>query len=382
MKPRAGQDPGTEADATPSASTPVYLLYGDDFRVKEAARRRVDVLCLPDQQVFGLEEIDSSHDTVDQAVGSLRRVLMGVATASFLGGRKVVWYRAGGFFESAKVLRSTAVAPWVEKLTDHLRAGLPDGHQLIVTCTGIDRRSAFFKACNDKGDVVAYTLPEKSWEMERYAGGLVRRALDPAALRMDADALTAFVDAVGPDARTIQSEVEKLILYVSGRKEITVEDVRAITSPAREVEGWDLADRVGARDAPGALVVLRRLLQQKVEPMLMIGGLESRFRELSIFRDALDRGWVRLNGREAAWTGGPEMSAALAGLGEWNPSRMHPFRAGQPVDQARGFSAAELARAATAVTRTREQMAGGFSDAELLLEMLVLRIARKPPRGR
>lgn len=382
MKPRAAQDPGAEADAEPSASTPVYLLYGDDYRVKEAARRLVDALCPPDQQVFGLEEIDSSHDTADQAAATLRRVLMAVATASFLGGRKVVWYRAGGFFESPKVLRSAAATPWVEKLTEHLRQGLPEGHQLIVTGTGIDRRSAFFKVCNDKGDVVAYTLPEKSWEMERYAGALVRRALDPAGLRMRPEALTAFVDAVGPDARTIQSEVEKLVLYVTGRKEITVEDVRAITSPAREVEGWDLADRVGARDAPGALAVLRRLLQQKVEPILMVGGLESRFRELSIFRDALDRGWVRFNGREAAWTGGPEMAAALAGLGEWNPSRMHPFRAGKLVEQARGFSAAELARASAAITRTREQMAGGFSAADLLIEMLVLRIARKRPGGR
>lgn len=382
MKARSGQDPETGADAKPSAATPVYLLYGDDFRVKEAARRLVDALCPPDQQVFGMEEIDSSHDTADQAAGTLRRVLMAVATASFLGGRKVVWYRAGGFFESGKMLRAVAVAPWVEKLTDHLRQGLPDGHQLIVTCTGIDRRSAFFKACNDRGDVVAYTLPEKSWEMERYAGALVRAALAPSGLAIGADALTAFVDAVGPDARTIQSEAEKLVLYVSGRREITIEDVRAITSPAREVEGWDLADRVGARDAPGALVVLRRLLQQKVEPILMIGGLESRLRELSIFRDALDRGWVRLNGREAAWTGAPEATAALAGLGEWNPSRMHPFRAGKLVEQAKSFSAAELARASAAVTRTREQMAGGFSAADLLLEMLVLRIARKPPRTR
>lgn len=369
-------------DAEPSASTPVYLLYGDDLRVKDAARRLVDALCPADQQVFGLEEIESSHDTGDQAVATVRRVLLAVDTASFLGGRKLVWFRAGGFLESGKVLRASAVVPWLEKLTAHIREGLPAGHQLIVTCTGVDRRSAFYKACNDKGQAVAYTLPEKSWEIEKYAGGLVRAALAPAGMQMSADALAAFIDAVGPDARTLRSEVEKLVLYVAGRKEISIEDVRAVTSPSREVEGWDLADRVGARDAPGAMAVLRRLLQQKVEPIVMVGGLESRFRDLSIFRDALDRGWVRYNGREAAWSGDSEAAAALAGLGEWNPSRMHPFRAGRLAEQARGFSAPEIARASSAITRTREQMAGGFSAGDLLLEMLVLRIARRPPRSR
>ncbi len=382
MRTRTEQDTGAGGDAEPSASTPVYLLYGDDFRVKEAARRLVDALCPPDQQVFGLEEIESSHDSADQAVSTIRRLLLAVDTASFLGGRKVVWYRAGGFFESPKMLRSTAVVPWIDQLTRHIREGLPPGHQLIVTCTGVDRRLAFYKACNDKGETVAYTLPEKSWELERYAGSLIRTALDPVGMRMGADALEAFVDAVGPDARTIQSEVDKLILYAIGRKDITIEDVRAVTSPAREVEGWDLADRVGARDAPGALAVLRRLLQQKVEPIVMVGGLESRFRDLAIFREALDRGWLRYNGREAAWTGGPEVAAALAGLGEWNPSRMHPFRAGKLAEQARAYTAAEIARASAAITRTREQMAGGFSAADLLMEMLVLRIARKPAKPR
>lgn len=382
MRERAGQDSGTGDDAEPSASTPVYLLYGDDLRVKDAARRLVDALCPADQQVFGLEEIESSHDTGDQAVATVRRVLLAVDTASFLGGRKLVWFRAGGFLESGKALRAAVVVPWLDRLTAHIREGLPAGHQLIVTCTGVDRRSAFYKACNDKGQAVAYTLPEKSWEIERYAGALVRSALAPAGMQMSAEALTAFIDAVGPDARTIRSEVEKLVLYVEGRKEIAVEDVRAITSPAREVEGWDLADRVGARDAPGALAVLRRLLQQKVDPILMVGGLESRFRDLAVFRDALDRGWLRFNGRETAWSRDSDAAAALAGLGEWNPSRMHPFRAGKLAEQARAFSAAEIARAASAITRTREQMAGGFSAADLLMEMLVLRIARRAPRAR
>ena len=369
-------------DVEASASTPVYLLYGDDFRVKEAARRLVDALCPPDRQVFGLEEVESAHEGGEQAVTTLRRVLVAVDTSGFLDGQKVIWFRAGSFFQAPRVVRSPAVAQWLDQLTDQIRRGLPSGHQLVVTCSGIDRRSAFYKACNEKGQAVAYTLPEKAWEMDRYAEDLARTAFRTAGLQTGPGALEAFIDTVGPDARTIHSEVEKLALYATGRGTVTVEDVRAVTSPAREVEGWDLADRVGERDAPGALVVLRRLLQQKMEPIQLIGGLESRFRELAVFREGLDRGWLRFDGRNAHWSSDPACATALAGLGEWNPARMHPFRAGRLASQARGFSARELLQAGTAITRAREQMVGGFSAADLLLELLVLRVAARSARSR
>lgn len=373
-----GRRSETVEEAKASTSTPVYLLYGDDFRVKQAARKLVDALCSPDEQVFGLEEIESSFDTVDQAVDTLRKLLLAVDTAGFLGGRKVVWFRADGLFGESRLLKKPAVAQWTDQLVERIRSGLPEGRQLVVTAEGIDRRSALYKAFNDAGEAVGYTLPQKSWEVVKYAEERAGAAFREAGLRADRRAVDVFVDMIGPDARTIQSEVDKLALFTAGREAVTVDDVRAVTSPAREIEAWDLADRIGERDATGALQTLRLLLRQKVEPIFLVGGLESRIRDLSIYRDGLDRGWLSVDDRGAEWSGDPECSVALAGLGPWNPAGTHPYRAGLLARQARKYSAIELARAAAAITRAREQMVGGFSAADLLLEFLVLRITRKP----
>ena len=372
---------GEGAEVEPQPTIPVYLIYGEDeYLVGSNGRRIVEGLCPAGDRVFGVEEINGQADTIDAALAALRQCLVAVQTVGFFGGRKVVWFRDVRFLKNAVILRNEKVRAWLDELTALIKAGLPAGHQLVITASGVDGRSSFFKACGAAGIAVAFTLPERSYQALEQAAGRAAEAFRAAGLSTAPGTMECFIDRTGPDTRTIYAEVEKLAVYLGERKEVRPADVLDITSPSRESEGWDLADRVGARDLPGALEVLRRLLHQKEEPIAMIAGLESRFRDLTLLRESADRGWARGGGR-LVWAESIDATEALSALGDWDPRKMHPYRAGLLLEQSRKFEPRELARAGTEITKVREQMVSGFSSPELLLELLVIKLTAPRPRA-
>ena len=357
------------------------LLFGDGYRVEQAARRWMAAWCPPEDRLWGAEEVTLDGDGEEPIISALRAVLVAVETAPMFGERKAVWFRAGGVLPSPRFGRGGA-EPWMQKLVARIRDGLPVGHHLLITGSAIDRRSALYRAVRECGEVGDYSLPEKPWERQREVRRLIEQELAEAGIAMEPGALEVLVDRLGADGHLVHSEIEKLVLYLGDRRRATATDVREIITVTREVEGWDLADWIGARQPAAAMEVLRRLLDQRAEPIQIIGGIESRLRDLALIRMALDRGWLRRTDRGAVWTDSSEATAAMEGLGDWDPRTMHPYRLGRLAEQAEKFTTAELARAGEAATRVRERMVGGFSSPELLLELLVLQISRPARRAR
>ena len=374
------RDAGMPAAPTASPTIPVYLLFGDDeYLVAEHGRRIYEGLCPPDSRMFGAEEINGQAETAERATQALRQCLIAVRTPGLVGDRKVVWFRGVSFLKKADIVNHEAVRPWLDELTRLIKSGLPQGHHLVITARAADGRSAFVKACEAAGLAVAFSLPEKSWQASGHAQERAGEALREAGLRADSETLALFADRTGLDTRTIYSEAAKMQAYLGDRNEVTPADVREITSPSRESAAWDLAERVAGRDLRGALDVFRRLMFQREEPIWLINLLEARFREMAVLRDARERGWVRPAGRLVEWTPDPQAEQALSALDEWDPRRMHPFKAGVLLGQAARYSGRELARAMRDITRVREQMVSGFSSPELLLELLVIRLAGARP---
>ena len=362
----------------------VYLLYGtEEFLVAENARRIVDGLCPPDQQTLGMEEVDGRADTEAAAEQALRACLAAVRTPAFLSPRKVVWFRDVAFLDMPRITGGRSAGPWFAELTELIKAGLPSGHALVITAESVDGRTAFAKACKAHGRVFEFPRPGKPWELQRQAEAVAADALRAAGLEADYEARQEFADRVGVDRRAAHQEAEKVSVYLGDRRAATAADIRDIVSATREAEAFALADAVGRRHLGAALAVLRMLLDQGEEPIALVAALDSRFRDLAVLREALDRGWVRLAGNAAEWTDGPEVDAALGALAERDPRAMHAYRAGILLDtQAQRFDAAELSRAERDILRTREQLVSGFGAPRLLLEFLVLKLAAPRPGAR
>ncbi len=368
-KPPSARSPA--ADRPPSAC----LIYGeDDFLVARSARAIIDTICPPAEQVLGVEQVDGATETVDGAVAALRNCITAVRTPSFLGGRKVVWFRDVAFLKNDRLLKNEDVRRWLDELTGLVRDGLPAGQVLVLTAAEVDGRSAFIKAFKAAGRVIEHRRAEKSNEAAAQAEEIARAAFERLGVEADWAAVRELADRVGAEARTLAQEAEKLAAWAGERKRVEVEDVRRLTPATREAAGWALADAVVAGRAAPALRALRQLLEQSEDSIGLVSGLESRFRDLMILRDCADRGWVRKSGALAAWSDAPEAAAALSALGERDPRKLHPFRAGKLMDEASRFSPERLRAIRAAILDARERMVSGQAQPDLLLEFLVLRI--------
>jgi len=372
-----------QAGSTKAAGN-FFLIHGEDeFRVKGAARARVDALCPPADQAFGLEILNGTVDNVEAAVLALRRCLGALRTPSFLGGRKVVWLQDANFFADFGNVKGEALKDARDSFAQELKQGIGEGFVLVISAGKVDGRTAFFKTCKELATLETFALPEKSSQQEKPAFEWAGECFRKAGLRLSGDLLKAFIDRAGYDTRQIITEVEKLSIYLGARKEVTAEDISLIVSPARESENWDLPNAVGLRQLPKALDILRQLLFQGENEVGLVIGLESLWRDLLTLRGCLDRGWLRLVSdgwrKEASWSNAPDVVAALDSL-DRDPRKIHPYRVIKLVEQAQKYSLPELQRALAETLTTHEQMVSGSGAPDVLLELLLVKLLR--PTGR
>ena len=90
---------------------------------------------------------------------------------------------------------------------------------------------------------------------------------------VDSDAARALVEIVGDDVLMLESEIEKIATWASGRT-VGAGEVEALAVPAREAEAWALTDAWGARDLPGAMAACEASLALR-EPFALAVALAS-----------------------------------------------------------------------------------------------------------
>jgi len=365
----------------------VILCYGDDFAAAKAGREYVDAFVPEADQVFGLETIEARVDTVADAVTAVDRAIEALRTVGFMGKRKAVWLRDASFLSDTAVGKSDAVKDRLAALAGLFKGGLAPEQMLVITAVAADQRFAFFKACKAVGTLREFALPKKDFEIAKYARAAAAQAFRAAGLQAEDEVLEAFADKVGPDLRQIANETEKLSIAVGGRGRVTAERVETLTCSSRDIPAWDLADAVGEGDAGKAIKVLRRLLFQRRNPIGLVIGLENRARDLLLYREAIDHGWLKAGGfaadRRWHWGNLPdEVAQAFADRLAADPRKTHPYRTGILARQASGFTRPHLAMCFEAALSAHEKLVSSAVPAAVILEVLVLRMsAGRDPRA-
>lgn len=85
---------------------------------------------------------------------------------------------------------------------------------------------------------------------------------------------------VGNNLLHVRNEIEKLQLFIGERREITEEDVMAVTGVRREYTTYALQNAIGEKNLHGALRILDRLVQQKMNAGTIVYGLSRYFGNL------------------------------------------------------------------------------------------------------
>ncbi|HEY6490864.1 MAG: DNA polymerase III subunit delta [Terracidiphilus sp.] len=186
-----------------------------------------------------------------------------------------------------------------------------------------------------------------------------------AGTRLEPDAARELVDALGADMMLIGSELEKLLLYTSGRGRITLGDVETMVLAAKQRSLYELTDAISQRNRARALALLQGLLNSSdAGEDAAIGHLYMLART---FRQMLVILEKNVRDSRAIWQ-------AL-----WQGFRMPPFAADDLIRQARRYkSRRELTRALRLIARADLELRSSPPDKRLVLERLVYDLASEP----
>jgi DNA polymerase III subunit delta len=198
-----------------------------------------------------------------------------------------------------------------------------------------------------------------------------------AGARLEPDAARELVDALGADMMLVVSELEKLLLYTSGRTgtpadssagwraKITLGDVETMVLSAKQRTLYELTDAISAHDRVRALALLQGLLNSSdAGEDSAIGHL---YMLAKTFRQMLVILEKNVRDSRAIWQ-------AL-----WQGFRMPPFAADDLIRQARRYkSRRELTRALRLVARADLELRSSPPDKRLVLERLVYELASEP----
>src|SRR5207302_1271197 len=112
------------------------------------------------------------------------------------------------------------------------------------------------------------------------------------------EALAEIINRVGPNARQLDNEIEKLSLFVGARNEITLQDVTTICTRNKTARAFAVGDALGDRDLPRLLRTLDEELwemksdSQKSEIRLLY-GLITKVRVMIFLKEMLREGWIK-----------------------------------------------------------------------------------------
>lgn len=368
---------------------PVYLLYGEEtFLFDELIGLARQKLTPPGLEDFNLNKLDG-------AAADGRDIAAAAETLPFMADRRLVLVIEARFFRPGRRKASAArgaaddegdAAEAADEAGEGQSAdradarGSGDGEDagdegagdhallnylanpspttcLIFTLTSDrerrlpdpDRRRKVTKAVEKAGALVQCARL-KDWQAARWAADRAKRL----GKKLDQNVALELVHTVGEDLRTVASELQKLALYAGDGPAITAGDIAAVASPTAERRVWDLLDALGYRRRGEALDLLRALHRQGVYPLAVMGLVTMQLRRLLRARALMDAG--------------KDPAAVTAALG------LQPFLASRLVEQARGFTTAELTAALTRVFETDLKIKTTEVDPALAVELLLLEL--------
>ena len=371
--------PRAAASATKKSSAITAVVGSDEGTVKSEAAKLAAELAPADAGDFGLEIIDGAVDNAAAAVTRIHGTIEALQTLPFFGGGKLVWLKSANFLGDNPVGRAGSTLEALETLGETLAAPLGEGVRFLLSATEVDKRRAFYKRLGKVADLRVFDRLDTSrsgWEEE--AAVLVESRATPRGLRFaDGEASELFTLLTGGNLRQIDNELEKLDLFLGpDEREIDAETIRRLVPLTRAGVVFELGNRLGRRDLPGALALIAQLLRQGESAIgVLIVSLIPTVRNLLLVKDLQTRHRVGGRGTPAfAFAKALEKlpDAATEHLPRKKDGTLNAYALGFAAADAHRFELDELRAGLEACLQTNLAMVSGGLEDRLALERLVI----------
>ena len=310
--------------------SPVYLFSGEeDFLKGELIRKLMSEF----NAGFGVNIFYAGENPAEE-------ILSAAMTVPFASGKKLVLVKSAEKFSGSDR----------EKMLSYFENPSPDTLVLLEARVRSGADSFFSKVAKLGVEINFRAMYENEiipWLMNR-ARVYGKRLLPKAAYELKEQA--------GRDLRVLANELEKLLVKVGERGEITLEDVKATTGESRVRSAFEFADAISGKKKNLAFRILSSLIQQGKTPPEIIGILAWQFRRIWLAKCHSEKG-MKL----------AEITRAM---------KIPHFSARGLVTQAKKFSDDKLNDIFTILLDTDIKTKTGESSA-FALELLVIRLCEE-----
>jgi len=171
----------------------------------------------------------------------------------------------------------------LDLLAEYCKRPAPDATLLLSSeeLTRIDRRLEQMVA---KEDRIVF------WELfENQKMGWIQNFFGKRRIQIEPRAASFLLEMVENNTRQLQDTCEKLTLFFGEGSRIGHEDVEKILYHSKEENVFTLFDKIAARDFPGSLEILGKiLLSRETDPVQLLAGLLAQIRRLLALKSLLE----------------------------------------------------------------------------------------------
>ena len=257
---------GLERSLSEGKIQPLYLLLGPERYLRDKAARAITDAALAGTLLREFNEASFSllSDDVQAAVAAAEQLPM-------MSDRRVIRIRD---FSRLREAQEDVLIAYV---------GNPVPSTVVIFITDeLDKRKKATKSLLDRCTVVDFS-PLKDTEAKAW----VKTRLKELKTAADDQVISELVRLVGTNVQTLFMELDKLASGAAETGRITLALVEDLIGRSRELANWELTDHLLAGNRKKALEALHRLLEDEVEPLMLLGLIGSNYRKLALGKQVL-----------------------------------------------------------------------------------------------
>jgi len=257
---------------------PVYVLAGVETFLRDRAVSIITshAFCEGDLREFNYDEYDlNDRDAFTAALAAAEQLPM-------MSSRRVI--KVTGVRVASTSIRDTLKEEAELRLGEYLADPTPST-VLIIVADELNGNRKITRLLQKHASVVKF---DRMSEGEVVAW--VRKQVTEDGFRIDENALRRLVELAGADLRRLTNEIKKLSAASLPDKQITVELVEGLVPDANPLENFALTDAIVSGRGSRAMSVLKKILDDGAEPVVLLGLVSYNFRKLTIAKDMMDSG--------------------------------------------------------------------------------------------
>lgn len=268
-------------------------------------------------------------------------------------------------------------------LNDAILAGYPETNHLVLTTDLVDKRRRLYKTIKKIGVVVDCSVPkgDRKADKDRQQAALkthMKKILKKVGKRMAPGGFESLYEKIGPDMRSFDSELEKVVTFVGDRDEILPTDVETISKRTRQDPIYEMSNAVAKRDTHKALFFLDSLLRSSIHPLQVLAVVTNQIRKLILAKDFIHSEYGNGWRKDLSYAAFQKM--ILPKIEKREPDSLtgntHPYAIYMTLKQSHNYTLEELIGALELLLDTDIRLKSTGQNPKMVLEHAVLGICK------